>query len=213
MMSPTTHPLLADYLARLRVAARQLPAEDAAALVADIEEHIEAATASGVSTEADVRNLLDRLGTPEALVAEMMPPPVTPVAPVSARRLESPAIILLFVAELLALTFLGVGLGALAWIVGLVLVGLATRWTSREKWRAAAVLGSGYPITAIGMLLGGLVAFRTASGPCAGTPNGAQTCTDGASTSAWVPIVAGVLYLGYLALQSVTARRLMRAAR
>ena len=105
----------------------------------------------------------------EALVVEMpMPPPVTLVAPfraaASSRRPSFCSSSRNSRAHLPRR-----GSRALAWIVGLVLVGLATRWTSREKRRAAAVLGSGYPITAIGMLLGGLVAFRTAADP-AGNP-------------------------------------------
>ncbi len=213
MMSPTTHPLLADYLARLRVAADRLPAEDAAALVADIEEHIGAATESGRTTEADVRNLIDRLGPPEALVAEIKPPSAPPVAAGSSRRFEAPVVTLLFVAELFAISLVGVGLGAIAWIVGVVLIALCVRWTSAEKLRAALILGTGYPVTALGILLGGLVAFRTSGGSCTGSSGGTLTCTDDSSGQTWLAVVAVALFVGYVVLQIVTARRLLRAAR
>lgn len=214
MMTSTSHPLVADYLTRLRAAASRLPADEAAGLVADIEEHIAAATATGLASEADIRNLLDRLGRPDDLVAEIAPPPALPLpTPASTRRVEAPAVTLLFVAEVFALTYIGVGVGALAWIAGLILVAMSLRWSGAHKLRAALVLGSGFPVMVLGVLLTSVAVFRSQGGTCSATSAGDQTCTDGGGMPIWPGIVVGLLAITYVTLQIIVARRLLRAAR
>src|SRR5690349_14706092 len=58
--------LVEDYLDRLELAAVSLPDQRRAELLADIREHIELATADGA---ASVEDVLDRLGSPKAIVA------------------------------------------------------------------------------------------------------------------------------------------------
>ncbi len=62
--------LVRDYLGRLEAEARRLTPREATDLVADVGEHIEAALAAAGSRDAaTVREILDRLGPPEAIVA------------------------------------------------------------------------------------------------------------------------------------------------
>ena len=58
MMTNLEHPLVQDYLARLRAQAAALPEGEARELVADIEEHFVAAERQGRTSEADIRTLL-----------------------------------------------------------------------------------------------------------------------------------------------------------
>src|SRR5687767_13652776 len=62
--------LISDYLGRLDAAAWPLPATRRAELTAEVREHIEGALSeAGNRDETTVRNVLDRLGRPEDIVA------------------------------------------------------------------------------------------------------------------------------------------------
>lgn len=66
----TTGQLIDGYLTRLRDAAAVLPPPRRAELVAEVAEHIETAVEGpGGADEIAVRNVLDRLGSPEEIVA------------------------------------------------------------------------------------------------------------------------------------------------
>ncbi|HET6292368.1 MAG TPA: hypothetical protein VFG33_03305 [Kribbella sp.] len=66
-MNDTDH-LVADYLRRLEVAAEPLPAERRQELLEDVSAHISDARTAGASSEADIRELLARLGDPDEIV-------------------------------------------------------------------------------------------------------------------------------------------------
>lgn len=62
--------LVADYLGRLEAAAWPLPPERRTELASEVREHIEAALSeAGSRDEVTIRNVLDRLGRPEEIVA------------------------------------------------------------------------------------------------------------------------------------------------
>lgn len=66
----TNELLVNDYLNRLETAAAAMPGDRRVELVADVRAHIDASLAeAGRSDEATVRNILDRLGSPEEIVA------------------------------------------------------------------------------------------------------------------------------------------------
>ena len=67
-------PLVDDYLRRLEAAAADLPRERRAELVGEIEEHVDTALAEGGDDETAVRNVLERLGSPEEIAAAARPP-------------------------------------------------------------------------------------------------------------------------------------------
>ena len=79
-------PLVDDYLRRLEAAAADLPRERRAELVGEIEEHVDAALAEGGDDETAVRNVLERLGSPEEIAAAARPPAAAPSAGGSRRR-------------------------------------------------------------------------------------------------------------------------------
>lgn len=71
MITMNTDRLVADYLHRLDAAAAELPVDQRAELVAEVRGHIDdAMQAAGRSDEVTVRNVLERLGPPEAIARE-----------------------------------------------------------------------------------------------------------------------------------------------
>ena len=75
-MNAHTDALVEDYLRRLDAAAATLPPDRRVELVSEIREHLqEGLRQSGTNDEVSVRNLLERLGPPEEIVAEAADPP------------------------------------------------------------------------------------------------------------------------------------------
>lgn len=215
------HPLVHDYLERLRVESARLSADQALELYDDIADHLGAALGTD-ATEAEVRERLDKVGTPALLVDEAGGAPVQDVRPAAAAPgkaggVEAAAVIMLFAAEL---AFFLVPVAALAWIAGLVLLVISKYWNRREKLRGFLALGTGFPVALVFVGL----AFISA-GPSASCTNANAVLTDGtvvdqgtrcigAETGiTWVTVVAWVLALAYLALQVGTAWRLLRIRR
>ena len=62
--------LVSEYLGRLEAAAQPLPADRRGELIAEVHEHIESALAeAGNRDQVTARNVLERLGPPEEIVA------------------------------------------------------------------------------------------------------------------------------------------------
>ena len=78
MTTQVLHPLAADYLERLRATARRLPRARRDELLAEIEVHLTEAIAPD-ATNAEALTALDRLGSPEEIVAAETP--ATPAGP------------------------------------------------------------------------------------------------------------------------------------
>jgi len=132
----SAHPdrLVADYLRRLEVVAAVLPSERRSELHTEIRAHIDdALEAAGTSDEVTVRNVLERLGLPEEIVAAAGAHSTS--GPMSDHRRVGPL-------EIAALIVLAVGglVPLIGWAAGAILTVLSRTWTSREK--------------AIGLLLG-----------------------------------------------------------
>jgi Domain of unknown function (DUF4190) len=109
-----TDALVEDYLRRLDAAASTLPPDRRAELVSEIREHLqEGLRQSETNDEVSVRNLLERIGPPEEIVAEAadplppidmaVPPPETNSAAVASVVLG--ALWLLGIGSVLALIF------------------------------------------------------------------------------------------------------------
>ena len=114
-------PLVDDYLSRLEAAAAHLPRARRDELVGEIEEHVEAALAEAGDDEAAVRNVLERLGSPEEIAAAAAPP-----AAAQAERgpLETMALIVLCVSLFVPVA---------GYLVGAGLVLASKVWSGREK--------------------------------------------------------------------------------
>ena len=98
--------IVADYMARLRAAVSDLSPGDRQQIIEQISEHISSARAAlPEETEAGVRDILERLGTPEEIAAEARTEDDSPE-----RRGSRPA----FAAggAVIALVVLGIGLAA-----------------------------------------------------------------------------------------------------
>ena len=141
-------PLVDDYLRRLEVAARGLPRERRRELVAEIEEHIEAALEGGARDEAAVRNVLERLGPPEEIGAAADPPAPRPVR----GRLETAALIVLAASFILPVA---------GYLVGAGLVIASSAWAGRDKL-------VGLLIPPLVVVLGGGVVVSVAAGAAEG---------------------------------------------
>jgi uncharacterized membrane protein len=148
-----------------------LPADRRNEILAEIEEHITEGLAEfEAPTEADVRNVLDRLGDPQEIAAEARDR-------LGSRQMvtRTPRL------EVIALVFLAIPL--LGWVIGIVLVWVSGLWTTREKTTATLVVpGAGF-VLAFFLAIG---AAPDAIGPLE-------------SFVLWTPVVAGVptaIFLG-----------------
>jgi uncharacterized membrane protein len=143
-------PLVADYLHRLRLAARSLPRLQRRELLADIRAHIDAAladltSAAGATSEADVRNVLDDLGPPEVIVGAAVGSGPEGGGPHVRGLRDISTIVLLLVG--------GVVLPVIGWLIGVVLLWTSTSWTTARKLVATLVWpgGLGFGLVALGL--------------------------------------------------------------
>jgi hypothetical protein len=151
--------LVGDYLARFDAAAAALPVGRRVELTMQVREHIATSLAeAGRSDEVTVRNILERLGSPDEILAAetgqsvprggTAPASIGEVAGRGSRwgAVEVAAILLLGLAwPALFLPFglaLWLGLGA----VGLALVWASSVWTSRSKLATTGILVAFYVV-------------------------------------------------------------------
>ena len=157
----TDHPIVSTYLARLSQAAATLPPGRREELIAEIRAHIDEALAASGGDDVAVRQVLDRLGAPEDIVAaeradtEGQPgtshrcarcvtagsgPPPGPRSPWGA-------------IEILAVLALTVGafiVPILGPLVGAALAWGSSQWTRAEKWIATALAVMPIVVLALG---------------------------------------------------------------
>jgi uncharacterized membrane protein len=135
--------LIRDYLGRLEAAAWPLSADRRGELLAEVREHIESALAeAGQRDEVTSRNVLERLGAPEEIVAAeaeaggttgWIPPPST----ANERRSQWG---LVEVGAILLLTVGAIFLPIVGPMIGLLLVWISTEWTTPQKWVATGIV-------------------------------------------------------------------------
>jgi HAAS domain-containing protein len=128
-MKTTIHPLAEVYLRRLEHHARVLPRSERDELIAEIRDHVTSSLTPD-STEADVRNVLDALGSPADIVEAARPehPPVRRGA-----------------REAFALVLLVSGLPpVVGWLAGVGLLLWSPLWTARQKLLGILVWPGGY---------------------------------------------------------------------
>lgn len=137
--------LVRDYLSRLEAAAWPLAVDRRVELIGEVREHIDAALReAGRNDEVTIRNVLERLGRPEEIVAAESDGGAADPSRIARQNggavtssspwgpIEIIAIVLLTVGALL-LPFVGP-------IVGLVFVWASTRWATREKLIATIIV-------------------------------------------------------------------------
>jgi len=201
MTTTSTHPLAADYLRRLERAAGVLPRHQRDELVAEIRDHLDAGIGPDAA-EADVRNLLDALGPPEAIVAAARPDGSHPLPERGPR-------------EVLALIMLVTGLPMLVfgWLVGAALLLWSPLWTIRQKVLGLLVFPGGYVITLSAALLMSSRSSSDTTEVCAeSVRGGVMDCVEVPSGSAGTPLWSIVLIAVLAIAPLVVAIHLYRAA-
>ena len=155
-----TRPRAVDqYLRQLERGLRDLPADRRDEIVGEIEEHIvvllgELGHAPG---EADVRNVLERVGEPDDIAREALDS--AEPAPQPVRWTDTAAVVAL------PIPFVG-------WIVGAVLLWLSNVWTTRDKV-VGTLAGPGL------FILGGLATISASAGGVeGGGRRGARSARD-----------------------------------
>lgn len=137
--------LIEDYLGAVGWAALSLPPSRSAELQEELRDHIDQALArAGVSDEATVRNVLDKLGSPEEIVAAEAQERDLPVAAVGptggASSWWNPE-----VTTIVLLLFGGFVL-FIGWFVGLALLWSSRVWTIKEKVIGTHSFHSDWPL-------------------------------------------------------------------
>ncbi len=177
MTASTLHPLAMEWLGNLRAAAERLPASERADLVSEIEAHLAESIPPGAS-ETQVREALDRLGTPEEIVAEAAGP-LDETGPRRGTR-EWAAIVLVLAGGFL----FGVG-----WIVGVVLLWTSRAWTIRDKLIGTLVVPGGLALSNAFLL----IALDGASQVCTQYGNHPEVCKGGNSEPVNLLLIAGLI--------------------
>lgn len=153
-----------DYLSRLVTASAELPADTRADLLDDLHAHLAEVRDRGAS-EADIRADLDRLGSPEAVVAaarEQQPAGIAASPPATmsgaagrSRAFDVVTILLLVFGTAVLFALLGV-FAVIVWPIAVVLLWTSPSWSSGEKLLATLV----WPLGIVLPLMSGLVAVR-----------------------------------------------------
>lgn len=211
-MTYQTETEIQRYLKRLSKAARGLPRARRRELVAEIEQHIrDALIETPVASEAEMLNLLDRIGEPEEIAAAASGRSATP-----STAMETWAIILLLLGGFVALV---------GWLAGVALLWSSDIWTRREKLIGTLVIPGGLAtgLFALGFALAGGVGGQvcSSSGPLYRMDKdgsrhlvraGGSTCTGGASTLGTIAILLtlAILLIAPIATAIYLGRRLER---
>jgi hypothetical protein len=198
-MSSTADKLVEDYLKRLKAETSDLPRAARRELVQEISDHIaEARADASAASEAEIRNVLDRVGEPAEIAAEARER--FGFGGRRARPLEIAALILLPIG--------GVVLPVLGWLVGVTLLWISDTWTTRDKLIGTLVVPGGLLLPlALGVLGSG-------SGSCieissGGGPTTARNCADDGSDIDLLKVaLIAVLVLAPLATTAYLARRM-----
>ncbi|MGC1908117.1 MAG: hypothetical protein WA809_00750 [Candidatus Dormiibacterota bacterium] len=130
-------PSVENFRLGLRHAVAGLPRSERDQLLEQIDAHLEEALSSS-STDAEVREVLDDLGTPEVIAraaeATLSAPPRPPYH------------------EFIALVVLTVGsvlLPLVGWVAGVILLWTSSRWTLAQKWLGTLVWPGGIGLALI----------------------------------------------------------------
>jgi len=166
----TGYELVQDYLRRLHDASNGLPRAQRAELRDEIGQHLRDALAEDDS-ESAIRDVLDRLGEPEEITAELRPPPQPGIG-----GQQWWAIILLFAGGFLA----GIG-----WLVGVMLLWTSRAWTVREKLVGTLLVPGGLATVFLFVLLplGGTELCTSGSVTSGGVTRSVTHCTGATSTA------------------------------
>jgi uncharacterized membrane protein len=196
-MSSTPDQLIERYMKHLRVELEDLPRDRRRELEQEISEHIAEARAELPSeSEAEIRNLLDRLGEPADIAAEARQR--FGVRPRRSGALEVITLILLLIG--------GIVIPVIGWLVGAVLLWTSQVWTAREKLIGTLVVPGGLALPLFFEFI------ATSSEACGQLNGGPVTCSGGPSTAHQVLVIVLMvgLFVGPFFTTVYLARRMRR---
>jgi uncharacterized membrane protein len=200
-MNGTRHREVGEYLRRLQRSMGDLPAERRDEILAEIEEHISEDLADRpAATDADVRNVLERVGDPGDIAAEARER--FGIKPARRSWTDPAAVILLLIG----------GFTIIGWFVGVVLLWISDAWNTRDKiigtlvvpGGLAGALGVGLASSGVRGVSCGPVEITVAPGACATVPS-----TDGSVVGlilAVLLVIAPIATAVYLSLRLRQAR-------
>lgn len=137
-MVTTKNRVVDDYLDRLDKELRGLPRARRRELVEQIREHIEEERSQyDIESEAELRNMLDRLGEPADIAAEARYR--FGVRPAKGGWRETATLILLPIG--------GIVIPFLGWVIGVVLLWASDVWSTRQKLIGTLVPPGGFMAT------------------------------------------------------------------
>jgi uncharacterized membrane protein len=205
-MKPTVERLVDDYLKQLSRELRDLPRARRRELLDEIEAHIsEARSGMEAENEAEIRNLLERLGDPAEIAAEERAR-----SGIGERRGGWREII----------TLIGLLVGGfvlvIGWFVALVLLWISDAWTTREKLVGTLVVPGGLlpaALLGLGALGGSTETCVSRVDPATGAELG-MLCTGGPSLAARVfgTTLFVICVIGPFFTTAFLARRMKRPA-
>lgn len=185
-MSRSGDKVVADYIRDVEVALRDLPRSRREEIVGEIRGHLSETLGNGEATEADARNAIDELGSPDEIAREA-----------GARVQERPSVGGKEVAALLLLPF-GALLFSLGWIVGVALLWSSAGWTSKEKLAGTLLPPGGLAFPLLLMFFSiEPESCRSVRGDGSGM---VMECTDGLSTPGEILLVTAIVASVILAL-------------
>lgn len=147
-MNGTRHRQVDEYLRRLDLSMRDLRAERRDEILTEIDEHISELLAENpAATDAEVRNVLERVGDPEDIAAEATDRLGTGAVARSDRFRTSwtdiAAVALLVLGTLLITPFYRPEAMVVAWTAAVVLVWMSDVWSTRDKIGVTLLLPAG----------------------------------------------------------------------
>jgi hypothetical protein len=189
MNATTADQLIASYLTHLEAALRDLPAARREELLEQIREHIATARAElgPQASEAEIRQLLERLGDPATIAAEAGQRPDERAAPPPPRARAG----LLEVAVLILLPIGGIIIPVLGWFVGVALLWISPHWSVRDKWIGTLVVPGGLALpAALGMFAAYTEECSSAPVSALAPDSSGTVCTGG--LPGWLQVLSSV---------------------
>jgi hypothetical protein len=200
----TDDELVADYLRRLRRAARSLPRERRRELIAEISGHIAEAQAAGAASgegqSAALLNALERLGEPGDIVAAARGPRVA--ARPGGLEIAAVAVLLLAGTAGLVAGIPGIVVG---WGTGVVLLWVSPRWRWPDKLLGTLVWPGGLAAPLL------LLSMPARASACVGSSHTATRCTGGSGLPPLLSVFLIIVAFGAPILVGI--RLLLRARR
>lgn len=177
--------LVTDYLERLDAALTGVPPDRRNEIVGEIRSHIqEQRAALQDETDADVYNLLERVGEPHTLAAAASSESSVPAETVDTRSRAGAV-------EILALV-----LTPLVWPVGVILLWMSPAWNTRDKLIATLVPPGGFFGVLFGVFLFGSIGFVSSCGGVDSQGHPFESCTGFAALPGWEQTLINVAAVG-----------------